>query len=105
MKFGEKIHKLRKQYGFTQAELAEKLGVHHRTIIGYERDGRYDCSSIIGEAASAEGESGKEEAKQLAMELSELFATGELSDEDMDNIMYVMHRAYFQYRESKRVKE
>jgi len=39
------------------------------------------------------------------MELSELFATGELSDEDMDNIMYVMHRAYFQYRESKRVKE
>ena len=127
MKFGEKIHKLRKQYGFTQAELAEKLGVHHRTIIGYERDGRYprdrniykkladifqvpvhylyEDSSFIDEAASAYGESGKEEAKQLAMELSELFATGELSDEDMDNIMYVMHRAYFQYRESKRVTQ
>ena len=65
----------------------------------------YEDSSFIDEAASAYGESGKEEAKQLAMELSELFATGELSDEDMDNIMYVMHRAYFQYRESKRVKE
>ena len=47
----------------------------------------------------------REEAKQLAQELSELFATGELSAEDMDAIMFVMHRAYFQYREEKREKE
>ena len=41
----------------------------------------------------------------LTIELSEIFATGELSAEDMDNIMYVMHRAYFQYREQKREQE
>lgn len=41
MKFGEKVHKLHKQAGLTQAELAKLLGVHPRAIIGYERDGRY----------------------------------------------------------------
>ena len=41
MKFGEKLHNLRKQAGLTQAELAKILGVHPRTVIGYERDGRY----------------------------------------------------------------
>ena len=39
MKFGEKLHNLRKQAGLTQAELAKILGVHPRTVIGYERDG------------------------------------------------------------------
>lgn len=127
MNFGEKIHKLRKQVGLTQADLAKLLGVHPRTVIGYERDGRYprdrstykklseifqvpvhyfyEESSFEDHAADAYGESGREDAKQLAMELSELFATGELSAEDMDNIMYVMHRAYFQYREQKREQE
>ena len=128
MKFGEKLHNLRKQAGLTQAELAKILGVHPRTVIGYERDGRYpkdnnaykkladifhvpvqyfydDDESFENDAASTYGESGRKEAKQLAMELSEIFATGELSAEDMDNIMYVMHRAYFQYREQKREQE
>lgn len=128
MKFGEKLHNLRKQAGLTQAELAKILGVHPRTVIGYGRDGRYpkdnnaykkladifhvpvqyfydDDESFENDAASTYGESGRKEAKQLAMELSEIFATGELSAEDMDNIMYVMHRAYFQYREQKREQE
>lgn len=127
MKFGEKVNKLRKQAGLTQAELAKLLGVHPRTIIGYERNGRYpkdrdtykkmseifhvpvhcfyEEASFEDHAAAAYGESGREEANQLAMELSEIFATGELSAEDMDNIMYVMHRAYFQYREQKREQE
>lgn len=112
----------------TQAELAKMLGVHHRTIIGYERDGRYprnrevyqkladifhvpvsylysDEVSFMDDAAANYIENEREEAKQLAQELSELFATGELSAEDMDAIMFVMHRAYFQYREEKREKE
>ena len=137
MRFGEKVHKLRKENGMTQAELAKMLGVHHRTIIGYERDGRYprnreiyqkladifhvpvsylysdevsfmddaDEVSFMDDAAANYAENEREEAKQLAQELSELFATGELSAEDMDAIMFVMHRAYFQYREEKREKE
>ena len=127
MKFGEKLRKLRKQNNMTQAELAKELGIHLRTIIGYERDGRYprdreiyrklseifhvpvhyfyEESSFEDDAAAAYGENGREEAKQLAMELSDIFATGELSAEDMDNIMYVMHRAYFQYREQRREQD
>ena len=59
----------------------------------------------MDDAAANYAENEREEAKQLAQELSELFATGELSAEDMDAIMFVMHRAYFQYREEKREKE
>ena len=105
MRFGEKVHKLRKENGMTQAELAKMLGVHHRTIIGYERDGRYprnreiyqkladvfhvpvsylysDEVSFMDDAAANYIENEREEAKQLAQELSELFATGELSAEE-----------------------
>lgn len=41
----------------------------------------------------------------LAFELTELFASGELTPQDMDGIMYEMHKAYFKYREQKREKE
>ena len=76
------------------------LGLHVPVQYFYDDD-----ESFENDAASTYGESGRKEAKQLAMELSEIFATGELSAEDMDNIMYVMHRAYFQYREQKREQE
>ena len=36
---------------------------------------------------------------------TELFASGELTPQDMDGIMYEMHKAYFKYREQKREKE
>ncbi len=48
---------------------------------------------------------GKIEAQHLAFELTELFASGELTPQDMDGIMYEMHKAYFKYREQKREKE
>ena len=64
-----------------------------------------DEVSFMDDAAANYVENEREEAKQLARELSELFATGELSAEDMDAIMFVMHRVYFQYREEKREKE
>lgn len=41
MKFGEKVRDLRKKHSLTQDELAKCLGVSKRTIIGWERDGRY----------------------------------------------------------------
>ena len=41
MKFGEKVRDLRKKNSLTQDELAKCLGVSKRTIIGWERDGRY----------------------------------------------------------------
>ena len=48
---------------------------------------------------------GKIEAQHLAFELTELFASGDLTPQDMDGIMYEMHKAYFKYREQKREKE
>ena len=104
------------------------LCINKRTIIGWERDGRYprsiemlekmadifhvpltylqpDQSLFIERAAEAYGKKGKIEAQHLAFELTELFASGELTPQDMDGIMYEMHKAYFKYREQKREKE
>ena len=127
MKFGEKVRDLRKKNSLTQDELAKCLGVSKRTIIGWERDGRYprnveilekmadifhvpltylqpDPSLFIERAAEAYGKKGKIEAQHLAFELTELFASGELTAQDMDGIMYEMHKAYFKYREQEREK-
>ena len=41
MRFGEKVRDLRKKHSLTQDELAKCLGVSKRTIISWERDGRY----------------------------------------------------------------
>ena len=41
MRFGEKVRDLRKKNSLTQDELAKCLGVSKRTVIGWERDGRY----------------------------------------------------------------
>lgn len=108
--------------------MAQCLGINKRTIIGWERDGRYprsiemlekmadifhvpltylqpDQSLFIERAAEVYGKKGKIEAQHLAFELTELFASGELTPQDMDGIMYEMHKAYFKYREQKREKE
>lgn len=113
MKFGEKVRDLRKKHSLTQDELAQCLGINKRTIIGWERDGRYprsiemlekmadifhvpltylqpDQSLFIERAAEAYGKKGKIEAQHLAFELTELFASGELTPQDMDGIMYEM---------------
>ena len=37
MTFGEKLRVLRRRDGYTQAELAELLGITPRTLINYER--------------------------------------------------------------------
>ena len=128
MKFGEKVRDLRKKHSLTQDELAQCLGINKRTIIGWERDGRYprsvemlekmadifhvpltylqpDQSLFIERAAEAYGKKGKIEAQHLAFELTELFASGELTPQDMDGIMYEMHKAYFKYREQEREKK
>lgn len=55
MKFGEKVRDLRKKNSLTQDELAKCLGVSKRTIIGWERDGRYGffCYFSLARISSA----------------------------------------------------
>lgn len=89
MRFGEKVRDLRKKHSLTQDELAKCLGVSKRTVIGWERDGRYprnveilekmadifhvpltyiqpDQSLFIERAAATYGKKGKIEAQHLA---------------------------------------
>lgn len=131
MKFGEKLYDLRKRNGYTKVDLAKMLGVTTRTIAGYEKEERYpkkreiyqklseifqvplnylytestSSDEFIAKAGEVFGKRGRMEAQQLALDLSELFASGELSDEDMDGIMIVMQKAYFKHKEEKLRKE
>ena len=56
MKFGEKVRDLRKKHSLTQDELAQCLGINKRTIIGWERDGRYPRSIEMLESIIEDGE-------------------------------------------------
>ena len=119
---------LNKQILYCRPKRTSDGAVSKRTVIGWERDGRYprnveilekmadifhvpltyiqpDQSLFIERAAATYGKKGKIEAQHLAFELTELFASGELTPQDMDGIMYEMHKAYFKYREQKREKE
>lgn len=126
MRFGEKIRRLRTQNGLTQEQLADMLGVTKRTIIGYERDGRHPKREIYNRLAeifdvpvdylyssrsaftndpSITDRDAKEDAQQLMLELTEMFANGCLSTQDMDGIIYEMNKAYFKYREEQKEKD
>lgn len=105
MTFGEKIRKLRKQKGLTQADLAKEVGVSVRTIRGWETEGRYprykglykklaiilkcDIAHLITEEESFVAEPIKQydtriikEAQTILKQIAILFAEGNLSDTD-----------------------
>lgn len=125
MKFGEKLRKLRKEKGLTQAEVAKAVGIGRRSYVAYEQDGRYprnrdtygklaevlDCDvnylytedeEFIERAAESYGSRGKRQAIQLVAELSGLFAGGELSEEDMDAVMIAMQKVYFDCKQDNK---
>jgi len=49
---GDRIRRLRQERGWTQTNLAEKVGCTKRAIIYYERDGRYPPAPILAAMAS-----------------------------------------------------
>jgi transcriptional regulator with XRE-family HTH domain len=55
MTLGQKISKLRKLKGWTQAQLAEKVGVHPSHITRWERDKNQPSSSTLKELTTAFG--------------------------------------------------
>ena len=84
MKFGEKVRKLRNEKGWTQEELARKLGVTSRTVFTYENGTypRYQSEEFITEATALYGRRGQAQAKAILDQTQQLFAGGELSEED-----------------------
>ena len=125
MTFGEKVKKARKELGLTQTQLGEKIGVSRRPITSYEADAfpprtrELYCklAEVLGvnvnylltqedefvmDAGEKYGYRGKKGAETLVNELTGLFAGGELAEEDMDELMLAIQKAYVIAKENNR---
>lgn len=126
MEFTEKLQKLRKDKGFTQSELAAKVGVSCRSIQNYELGARYPKREILNKLCSVlgtkieylvssndflglvqaeDGAKGVASAQQLLECAGALFAGGEMSEEDKDKVMLALQNIYWKSKEkNKRTK-
>ena len=117
MTFAEKIKSARKAEGYSQRELAERAGLHYRTIQNWEAgrlpkslDPVFRVAQVLGTTAEAllgesdqyvieAGERGGERAARdveaLVSEVMGLFAGGELDEEEKDGIMAALNEAYW----------
>lgn len=97
MKFGEKVRQLRKEHGWTQAELAKRASLSLRTIISYEKGefypkkrSTYDVLAEIFEVPSVELRSETDaldfqnlpEVPETMMEVIRVFNDPQLSGEE-----------------------
>lgn len=127
MEFTEKLQKLRKEKGFTQAELAEQVGVSCRCIQNYELGARYPKRDILNKLCSVlgtrveylvssddffglvkaeDGAKGLVSAQQLLDCAGALFAGGDMSEDDKDKVMLALQNIYWKSKEmNKRVKK
>ena len=116
MEFKERLAKLRRLSGMTQAELAKELGITLRSVQNYELGARYpktetierianifgvdqnalisDEEYVIVEAKQKRGKRGQESAERLIRNANALFAGGDLSDEDKKNVFAALQKAY-----------
>jgi len=125
MTFGEKVKKARKELKLTQTELGKMIGVSGRTIFSYEtdsgrprtKDGYYKLAEVLKvdvnylltegdafilEAEEKYGARGRRDAKDLVDELTGLFAGGQMAEEDMDELMLAIQKAYVIAKENTR---
>lgn len=125
MTFGEKVKKSRKELGLTQTELGDKIGVSRRTITSYEadvfpprtRDTYFKLAEVLGvdvnylltegesfvlNASEQYGPSGRRDARMLVDELTGLFSGGQMAEEDMDELMLAIQKAYIIAKEDSR---
>lgn len=123
MNFTEKLQKLRKEKGMTQAELAEKAGVSTRSIQNYELGTRYPKRNILdklceiletrveylvssddflGFVRAEDGSRGVVSAQQLLDCAGALFAGGEMSEDDKDKVMLALQNIYWKSKEKNR---
>lgn len=118
MELKDRIAKIRRMRGLTQAELAEKLGVSARAVQNYEagtrtpkRDTIAKIAEILGvdesalatdeeffviEANEKYGSKGKAAAQKLIENAIALFAGGDISEEDKANVMDALQEAYWE---------
>ncbi len=125
MTFGEKVKQARTELGLTQVQLGKILGVSQRTITAYETDTfpprtrdaycrladalhvnvnyllTQEDAFVLG-AGERYGYRGKKGAEALVGELTGLFSGGELAEEDMDELMLAIQKAYEIAKENNR---
>lgn len=117
MKFGQKIKDLRLGKGWTQEEMAQKLGKSKRTIIAYENGDTYprhrsvyaqlselfgvdinylltENEEFITNAAELYGHRGQVQAKDILEQTANLFAGGSLSADDELAFVNEVQRLY-----------
>ncbi len=125
MNFAEKLKKLRTDRKMSQEELAKALNVSTRTISNYESGARYpryrkvyqqlaeifgcevsylltEDADFITSAGEEYGSRGKKQAKELLDGVSAMFAGGEMSEEDMDEMMRALQDAYWLAKQKNR---
>ena len=125
MTFGEKVKKTRKELGLTQTELGNLIGVSRRAITAYEadmaaprtKDTYYKLADALKVAVNyllTEGDvfvldigekygpRDKKDAKALVEELTGLFSGGHMAEEDMDELMLAIQKAYVIAKENTR---
>lgn len=125
MTFGEKLRTLRLKKGLTQQQLAKEAGLGLNTISNYEKGKTYpknrevyatlanilgvtanelhnETDDFIAAAEEKYGYRGKKQAKELADELTGLFAGGELADEDLEEMMRGIQEAYWIAKEKNK---
>lgn len=123
MDFTEKLQKLRKERGYTQSELAEKVGVSCRSIQNYELGDRYPKRDILnrlcnvlgtkieylvssddflGIVKAEDGAKGVASAQHLLDCAGALFAGGEMSEDDKDKVMLALQNIYWKAKEKNK---
>ena len=117
MKFGEKVKKLRKEMNLSQGELAAKIGVSARSVASYEAGTSYPRYKEVYEALATAlgvdvnylrtedeefledvgqqfGSRGQRQATAILEEARQLFAGGELSEEDQIAFLTEMQQLF-----------
>jgi len=125
MLFGDKIKELRALAGVTQQELASNAGLSLRSIQNYESNKRYPkdvailnklCKALnttiedlmtekdnfVQEATAKYDTHGKKDAKKLVEEVGELFAGGELNEEDKDKVFRSITEMYWKAKDNNK---
>lgn len=119
MKFGEKLRIARRKAGLSQEEFAKAIGVSLRTITNYETNHVYPkkrelypkIAEVLGvnvdylmtESDHFTAEPAKANtAEGFANEVSNLFASGQMADEDLDLMMRRITEAYWIAKENNK---
>lgn len=118
MTFGEKVRAAREARNMTQEQLANAIGMSKRMVSYWENHNKLpksrDTYSVVAEALGIDAEvllddnaefvlqasesygyRGAQRALQLVQQITGLYASGELEEEDMDTMMKAIQDAYW----------